>query len=551
MERAAGPPVTSIFQLSKPPARAFQCSRRDETGTQSTCTHPPFVRFLIRTILLLAMMASSRVAAAVVPPDIAVTSAGMVRGRNEQGVIAFRGVPYGADTAQRRFRAPAPAEKWDGVRGCLDLGPIAPQPAGTSKTAFRRADLPQSEDCLNLNVWTPALRDGRKRPVFVYFHGGGFDAQSANLIDGAALARRGDAVLVGVNHRLGGFGFLYLQEIAGTAFAGSANAGLQDLVLALQWVRQNIAEFGGDPGCVTIWGESGGAGKCVALMTMPAAHGLFHRVWTISGALLAGLPRDLASENTRRLMKRLKLSPEEIGELIRLPTEQLVQAFDKAFGPVVDGAVLPRDPFMPDAAPMSANVPMVIGTTHDEMSSFLVKRPELANVTWENIVAAMASVGMRSLPNLNVERLVAEYRRIYPDYSPTEVVWAISTASGIWRITVVEAERRAQQGGPTWVYCLNWPGRGKAAHAIDSALVVGDPSQNWRTAAQPTGQAMADIMSDSFIAFGRTGDPNTAALPAWPHFNTQERPTMIFDLPPRIENDPRREERMLFGEQRK
>ena len=398
-------------------------------------------------------------------------------------------------------------------------------------------------------MWTPALRDGRKRPVFVYFHGDGFDNQSTNLIDGTPLAHRGDAVLVGVNHRLGGFGFLYLEDTGGAEFAGAANAGLLDLVLALQWVRQNIAEFGGDPGCVTIWGDSGGAGKCVALMTMPAAHGLFHRVWTISGALLAGLPRDVASANAHRVLERLNLSPEQAGELARLPTEQLVQAFDRPFGPVIDGTVLPRNPFMPDAAPMSADIPMVIGTTHDEMSSFLVKRPELANVTWENIASAMASVGMRSLPNLNVERLVAEYRRIYPDYSPTEVVWAISTASGIWRMTVVQSERRAQQGGRTWVYCLDWPGRGKAAHAIDSALVVADPAQNWRTAAQPTGQAMADIMSDSFLAFGRTGDSNTPALPKWPVFNTEERPTMIFDLPSRIEKDPRNDERKLFSSQ--
>jgi para-nitrobenzyl esterase len=441
-----------------------------------------------------------------------------------------------------------PPLRWEGVRDCREFGPIAPQPAGTAKNAFRHADLPQSEDCLNLNIWTPGLRDARKRPVLVYFHGGGFDSQSADLIDGAALARRGDAVMVGVNHRLGAWGFLFLEDVGGAEFAGSANAGLQDLVLALRWVHENIEEFGGDPGCVTIWGDSGGAGKCAALMTMPAAHGLFHRVWTISGALLAGLPRATASTITRRLFERLKLPEGQVGELVQLPMERLIEAFDKAYGPVVDGAVLPRNPFAPDASPLSADIPMVIGTTHDEMSSFLVKRAELANVTWENIIPAMASVGMRSLPNLNVERLVAEYRRIYPDYSPTEVVWAISTASGIWRITVVESERRAAQKGATWVYCLDWPGRGRAAHAIDSALVVGDPSQNWRTAAQATGQAMSNIMSDSFLAFARTGDPDTPSLPTWPRFNTEQRPTMIFDLPPRIEDDPRSEERKLFAQ---
>lgn len=480
--------------------------------------------------------------------EIAITAAGKVCGSAEPGLFVFLGIPYGSDTARCRFRAPLPAEKWEGVRDCLNFGPIAPQPPGTSKTAFRHADLPQSEDCLNLNVWTPALRDRRPRPVFVYFHGGGFDSQSANLINGAALARRGDAVLVGVNHRLGGFGYLYLGDVDRGAFAGSANAGLQDLVLALTWVKENIAEFGGDPGCVTIWGDSGGAAKCAALMAMPAAHGLFHRVWSISGAGVAFPTQAAASINARRVLEKLALTPERVGEILTLPTERLVAVFDRTYGAFVDGSVLPRNPFAPDASPLSADIPMVIGTTHDEMSSFLMKRSELANVTWDNIVSAMASVGMRSLPNLNVERLVEEYRRIYPDYSPTEIIWAISTASGIWRNIVTESERRAEQGGPTWVYCFDWPGRGQAAHAIDSALVVGDPSQNWRTDAQPTGQAMADIMSDSFIAFGRTGEPHTAALREWPRFNTMHRPTMIFELPPRVENDPRSAERKLFSE---
>jgi len=490
---------------------------------------------------------ASRAQTAPADGPIATTTAGKVRGYVESSINVFKGIPYGGDTAKRRFQAPVPPDPWPGVRDCTDFGPIAPQPAGTAKNGFRHADLPQREDCLNLNLWTPALHDGRKRPVFVYLHGGGVDSQSGDLIDGAALTRGGDAVVVGVNHRLGGFGYLYLGEIGGAEFADSGNAGMLDLVLALQWVRANIAEFGGDPECVTIFGESGGALKCATLMTMPAARGLFQRVWSMSGAGIAAGNRQQATTVARSVLAALNLTPERVAEIKTMPMEKLVAAFaKKPLGPIVDGRALPRDPFYPDASPLSADIPMVIGTTHDEMSSFLVKNPAFSNLTWETVTGALRSTNPFTF-GPSPEKIVAEYRRLYPDYSPTEVAHAIVTVLGLWRGIVTESERRAAQGGPTWVYCLNWPGRGKATHAIDLALVLNDPAQNWRTHQESTAPKMAEIMSASLLAFGRTGDPNCAGLPPWPRFNVEQRPTMIFDLPPRGENDPRRGERLLFA----
>ena len=502
-------------------------------------------RSLFAATFVAAAFAS--VAFAADPEPIAPTTAGKVRGSHEGGVFAFKGIPYGGDTAKRRFQAPVPPEPWPGVRDCTDFGPIAPQPAGTAKNGFLHADLPQSEDCLNLNLWTSALHDGRQRPVFVYLHGGGVDSQSGDLIDGAALTRRGDVVVIGVNHRLGGFGYLYLGEIGGAEFADSGNAGMLDLVLALQWVRANIAEFGGDPGCVTIFGESGGAFKCATLMAMPAARGLFHRVWSMSGSGMIGGTRQQATKVAQSVLAALDLTPERLAEIKTLPMERLVAAFaQKPLGPIVDGRTLPRDPFYPDASPLSADVPMVIGTTRDEMSSFLVKNPAYSNLTWDTVTEVLRSTNPFGF-GPGPEKIVAEYRRLYPDYSPTEVAWAAVTDSGLWKGVVAESERRAAQGGPTWVYCLNWPGRGKAAHAIDLALVLNDPAQNWRTHRESTAPQMAGVMSESLLAFGRTGDPNCAGLPPWPRFNVEQRPTMIFDLPPRVENDPRSGERMLFA----
>jgi para-nitrobenzyl esterase len=504
----------------------------------------PRARFFFCACLLVLPGISS--AAETEPGPIARTAMGNVRGRTDAGVNIFKGIPYGGDTAQRRFQSPVAPAPWTGVRDTIEFAPMAPQPAGTSPRSYSHGFVPQGEDCLNLNVWTPALRDGRKRPVFVYFHGGGYNTLSANQVDGTRFSRLGDAVVVGVNHRLNGFGFLFLADLGGPEFAASGNAGLHDLVRALQWVRENITEFGGDPGRVTIFGESGGASKCAMLMAMPSARGLFHRVWTSSGAGLSGLPRARATAEARLVLKALDLTPERIAEIKTIPMERLVAAMGgRVWAPVVDGDMLPRHPFVPDASPLSADIPMVIGTTRDEMMSFLEKDPAYSELSWEKLQEVLTS--MRRFTDPSPEKIIAEYRRLYPEYSPRRVLFAVMTVVNLWGGIVVQSEKRAAQSGPTYVYCLDWPANGQAAHAIDLWLMLNDPDLNWRTKREPDAQRMADLLSESLLAFGRTGEPAVATLPRWPRFNLENRPTMIFDLPPRLEDDPRGAERRLLG----
>lgn len=504
-----------------------------------------FVRLLF-VLGACALTALAARAAADGEAPIATTATGKVRGRTDSGVHVFKGIPYGADTAQRRFQAPVPPAPWTGVRDALDFGQMAPQPAGTSPGSYSHGYVPQGEDCLNLNLWTPALRDGRKRPVFVYFHGGGFDTLSANQVDGARLSRRGDAVVVGVNHRLNGFGLLFLADLGGPEFADSGNALLHDLVLSLRWVRDNIAEFGGDPACVTIFGESGGAGKCTMLMTAPAAKGLFHRVWTSSGSGLTAMPRQRATAEARAVLAALDLTPERVAEIRTVPLERLVAAMrGRAWVPVVDGVVLPRHPFMPDASPLSADIPMVVGTTRDEMMPFLEKDPKYADLTWEKLQELIGQTP--PLARIGADKIVGEYRRLYPEHSPRRVMFAIATDANIWQGIVATGDRRAAQSAPTYMYSLEWPGNGQAAHAIDLWLMLNDPSLNWRTQREPDAQRMADYLSEAFLAFGRTGNPATSALPTWPRFDPKDRSTMLFDLKPRVENDPRGAERRLFA----
>ena len=481
-------------------------------------------------------------------PPVGVTRTGQVRGYTDRGILAFKGIPYGADTARRRFQAPLSAERWEGVRDATAFGPMAPQAGRMGEGA--------SEDCLRLNVWTPALREGKKRPVLVYFHGGAYSNGSVNedVYDGTRLCLRGDVVVVTVNHRLNGFGYLYLAELGGAEWVESGNAGQLDLVLALKWVRDNIGEFGGDPGWVTIFGQSGGGAKCATLMAMPAAKGLFHRVWTMSGQQLTGRTREHAAADARAVVAALGLTPDRIDELKTLPVEQLVAAMRGGnWTPVVDGRVLLRDPFSPDAAPQSATIPMVLGNTRDETRNLIGGgNPALFELTWEALPEALARSVRAFIGNLAPERIVAEYRALYPRYSPSEVFFAATTAARSWKGMVIESERRAQQGGPTWVYHVNWPspvddGKWRAPHMIDISLVFDNVAESRYTAGVPEAQAVAEAMSAALLAFARTGNPNAPGLPVWPRFELNKRATMIFDQVVRAEEDPRGAERRLFA----
>ena len=491
---------------------------------------------------------------------IANTTAGKVRGYTDQGIAAFKGIPYGDDTARHRFQSSPPPVPWDGVRNCLEFGPAAPQPPEPIMGFYpgSKAGTPISEDCLHLNVWTPALRDGQRRPVMVWLHGGGFSFFSSNndCFDGVRLCRRGDVVVVTLNHRLNGFGYLYLAELGEPKFADSGNVGQLDLILALKWVHDNIAEFGGDPDCVTIFGESGGGSKCATLMAMPAAHGLFHRVITQSGQQLTGRTREHGTDTARQVLKKLGLKPKQLGQLQTIPMDKLIAAFKgEQFYPVTDGGALPRDPFEPDASPLSAEIPMMLGNNHDETRLLIGCIDDSTfSLTWETLPIKLEQHGRQFMGNLKTIDVIAEYRRLYPSYTPSDVLFSATTAARSWKFLVLESQRRVlQNGAPTYIYQLDWSapvegGKWRAAHGLEIPLVFDNVAKASAVVGSGTdAQRMADLMSDAWIAFARTGNPNTPNLPPWPRFDPARRATMILNLTPRVEDDPRGEERKLFS----
>jgi para-nitrobenzyl esterase len=518
---------------------------------------------------------STWAALAAEPAPVATTTAGKVRGYVDDGIAAFKGIPYGGDTALRRFQPPVPPNPWTGVRDALAWGPRAPQMGGRGirpnsaapgatpdiySDAYNGRPTPMGEDCLHLNVWTPGLRDGGKRPVMFYIHGGGFTGGSANsdVYDGVRLCRRGDVVVVTLNHRLNLFGYLYLAELGGPDFADSGNVGQLDLILALQWVRDNIAEFGGDPDRVLIFGQSGGGAKCATLMAMPAARGLFHRVLSMSGQQLTGSRPETGTKSARAILGALNLQPGSIDAIKTMPMEQLLRAMRGVgyYGPVKDGRSLPRDPFDPDAPPLSADIPMVLGNTRFE-TTFLTgsSDPSDFTLTWETLPAKLER-NSANMGDLDRSQVIAAYRRFYPNYSPSDVFFAATTSSRSWRGQVAEAERRAVQPvarDRTYVYEVDWNtpvdgGKWRAPHTIDIPLAFDNIVHGASMIGTgPEARAMAAVMSERWIAFARTGNPNTPHLPSWPTYDLTRRATMVFDNVSQVVDDPRGDERRLFA----
>ncbi len=479
----------------------------------------------------------------------ATCSAGAFIGERTGGVAAFRGIRYGRAA---RFMAPRPEPvARDAVRATA-FGPSCPQAgdAGGEGLAF-------AEDCLTLNVWTPDPDARAARPVMVYIHGGAYSSGSANLErqDGQVLAAAGDVVVVTVNHRLNAFGYLYLARLD-PRFADSGNAGQLDLILALQWVRDNIAGFGGDPARVMVFGQSGGGAKIATLMATPAAAGLFHRAATMSGQQVTASGPLNATARTRAYLGALGIDPRDLSPLATMSTARLVEglaAVDPVLGggvylgPVLDMRVLPRHPFWPDAAPQSLGIPLMLGNTAGETRGFIAPgSPRMTGLNWDNLVERLA-------PELRIDILpewvVREYRLRFPAWSPVEVFYDATTCGRSWRGQVIEAEARARSGAPAWVYQVDFaartePARG-AFHSIDIALVFGTlAAKGALTGTGADARAASAAMQQAFVAFARTGDPGVAA---WPRYDQARRATMIFDARSRVEDDPRRWQRELFA----
>lgn len=512
------------------------------------------------------------------------TRAGLVRGKVRDGVAIFLGVPYGADTRTRRFRPPLPVAPWAGIRDVVTWGDRSPQLSGRAAMTSRKRNqtpvsidmyhLPpeegvSSEDCLRLNIWTPSShsRGHQHRPVLFYIHGGAYNSGTANCIlyDGTRLCHRGDVVVITVNHRLNAFGFLYLAGLTNDpAYTDSGNVGMLDLVLALKWVQDNIAEFGGDPSRVTIFGQSGGGAKCATIMAMPSAHGLFHRVMTMSGQQVTAAPKAIAAARTKDFLAHLNLqntlSDKLRMKLNAISLDRLEEAahVSSAWLPVVDGHSLPRDPFSPGAPPLSEDVPMILGNTHDETRGLIGgDHPELFTLTWDEVAPALTKYVGSYLGPVTADSIIADYRRWYSAYTPSDIFFAAATAFRSWPGQVIEAEQRANSPAQqrTWVYEMDWEspvsgGRFGAPHTVDIPFffdnLASAPGMVGRSVREiSSAQPLASAMSETLISFARTGIPNHRGLPDWPPYNLNNRPTMIWNRVPHIVDDPRGNERRL------
>ncbi|MFC3443266.1 carboxylesterase/lipase family protein [Sphingobium rhizovicinum] len=497
-------------------------------------------RTLIGTGLALA---SSPAWAARGDPVVA-TRNGRIRGTSEGGLHIFRGVRYGQDTAPRRFRAPAPPEPWRDIQRATAFAPSCPQKGQQAAT---------SEDCLFLNIWTPGLEPAARRPVMLYIHGGAYSNGSVvdPLNDGRHLAGR-DVVVVTVNHRLNALGYLYLARLD-PRFADSGNAGQLDLILALRWVRDNIAAFGGDPGNILVFGQSGGGAKIATMMAMPAAKGLFHRAITMSGQQVTASGPLNASRRTAAYLAKLGVSPDHLDPLLTMPVERLIDGLDVQdpilggglyMGPVLDMRWLDRHPFWPDAAPQGNAIPMMLGNTRDETRAFInPDGPLIAGLNWGNLPARIAG---ELRMDLSPEWIVAQYRAHHPDWSAERIFYAATTAGRSWPGQVIEAEARARADAPTWVYQVDFqsptqPRRG-APHTMDIALAFGTldaPGSFTGTGAGARSASAA--MMDRFLDFAHRGDPG------WNQYRLDRRTTMIFDVESGMADDPRGWERRLFA----
>jgi para-nitrobenzyl esterase len=489
------------------------------------------------------------------------TTAGKVRGVLQAGTNTFRGIPYGASTAgSNRFMAPRKPEPWTGVREAFENGQTAPQLGGPPNALIlnHRQPAVEGEDCLVINVFTPGVNDGRKRPVMVWLHGGGFasGAGSAHSFDGNFLARSGDVVVVCVNHRLNIFGYLYLAEVGGEKYSASGNAGMLDIVAALEWVRDNIAHFGGNPGNVTVFGQSGGGLKISVLLAMPPAKGLFQKAIIESGSQLKGIHRDEAGKTTERILAKLGLQPNQIDELQKLPMERVLSAIDNrgpeqgtgAFnlGPVVDGRTLPSDPFDPAAPEISSDVPLIIGSVNTEGTFFAPPGSPLFSLD-------EAGMRMRLAQRFGdaTDRLIDLYRKEKPSASPSELYFMITAFPAA---AITQAERKVAQGkAPVFMYLFTWEtpvegGKRHSPHTIELPFVFNNVvEQPEEVGNGPDLQPLADKMSGAWTAFARTGNPSAPGVPKWPAYAMNERATMVINRDWKLVNDPRHDARLIMN----
>jgi para-nitrobenzyl esterase len=513
---------------------------------------------------------------------VAETSAGKVRGFQRRGILTFRGIPYGASTAgERRFLPPSKPAPWKDVRSSLTYGYVSPQEPrphwDKDEVAFvyQWDDGVQNEDCLRMNVWTPGV-DNRKRPVMVWLHGGGFSTGSAHdmkTYDGENLARRGDVVVVSLNHRVGVSGFLNLASIGGEKYAASANAGMLDIVAALEWVRDNIRAFGGDPANVTVFGQSGGGGKVTALTAMPSAAGLFHRAIVQSGSMIHMPGPERTAELAAAVLKELGIAKRDLDRIQSVPIERVVAAgmaaakavyppldFSKpldfgrhaelaAWAPTVDGAVLPESPFRDKAPAISAHIPMIVGTTRTEFGIGYLW-PDFEDYSLRELSDAI----LKGHGKEKGERVIDALRRGHPGAKPCDL-FALWQSSGVRLAALRQATAKAaQSAAPAYAYVFAWntpvlDGRIRSYHCAELPFVFDNTDRcDQATGGGPAARALAAKVSDAWVRFARTGNPNHGGLANWPAFTAAHGATMIFDNNCAAVNHPDRAELSILAE---
>ena len=507
--------------------------------------------------------------------NIAVTNTqyGKVRGYVLRGINYFLGMPYGADTSgANRLMPPQKPKPWTDVYPALWWGNTAPQNMenryankfGSFRDHWNYDDV--SEDCLRINVFTPAINDGKKRPVLFWIHGGGFTNGNGIEHDGyngENFARLGNVVFCSINHRLGPLGFCNLAGVGGERFAASGNVGMLDIVAALEWVRDNIANFGGDPGNVTIMGQSGGGAKVCTLTAMPSAKGLFHKAVVLSGASRRSGDKAFSEKLGAAVLKESGLSPTELDKLQAMPWKDFYAIATRAqqqlarvagpgggmmrgFSPVVDGNILPWHPYDPEAAPTAADVPMIISSVQNEQSPSWADS-SLESITLEQVVEKLKErAGFGAGFGDRAKEVVASYAKAFPGKKPVEI-WSLASSNRLGVVAL--ADVKSKQPAPVYVDWFTWQpplfdNRMRAFHCVDICFwFYNTDLMLTHTGGGPRPKALSAKMAGALLQFMRTGSPNGGGLPNWPEYSSAKGETMILDDTCEVKNDPDREAR--------